>query len=90
METKLAPELIERITKGELRQDWKAVGERVKAREGLWQLVAVTERSDRGIAKEIRERLQSAGCKAQVIALLGINGGARPWQGWAVFARILR
>lgn len=90
MEVKLSPRIITAIERGELRRDWRAVAKRIEAQEGKWQLVSVTEKPDRGITAEVTERLRSVGCRAQVVALLGLNSGPRPWNGWAVFARIPR
>jgi hypothetical protein len=90
MEVKLHPKLITAIERGELRRDWRDVARRIEAQEGQWQLVAVTQRNDRGVAKEVEDRLKRVGCIAQVIALKGMNIHQRPWSGWAVFARIPR
>ena len=90
METKLDPSIITAINRGELRRDWKAVAKRIEAGEGQWQLVAVTQRNDKGIVAEVKERLRSVGYTAQVVALKGMEIHQRPWSGWAVFARTPR
>lgn len=88
METTLSPSIITKIERGALGRDWKAIAKRVEAMEGHWQLVLTTDRTDRGIQAEVRERLRSVGCRAQVVALKGLEIHQRPWTGWAVFARI--
>lgn len=90
MEVKLSPKIIDAISRGELRKDWRSTAKRVEAQEGKWQLVGVTDRTDRGVAAEVTERLGSVGCRAQVVALLGLGEHPRPWTGWAIFARIPR
>lgn len=79
-----------------MHRNWPAIARRVKDAEGGWILVAVTKRHDRGLAKETKERLRGVGCKAQVVALFGLEGkmtsgtmNPRPWEGFAIFARLV-
>lgn len=90
IETHLHPNVVAAIEKGELGTNWRALATRIEAQEGRWQLVSVTQRNDKGIAAEVRERLRGVGCIAQVVALQGMMIHQRPWSGWAVFARIPR
>lgn len=95
MEVKLDPGLIDAVNRAKVKRDWRAIGQRIEAMEGQWQLIEVTgnrenPERDRGIAGEYKAKLAAAGCVAQVVALQGMNINQRPWSGWAIFARIPR
>ncbi len=76
------------LAKGELRKDWGPVAARVAADQGRWRFVLLQNDGRRGIAREVREHLAAAGCRAQVVGLVGLGEAPRPWNGIAVFARV--
>lgn len=90
MQVVLEPRLADRLREPGLRRDWKAVARRVAEAGGRWILVHTDAgyARGRGVQAEVRDRLARCGVRAQVVALHGIGEGPRPWQGWAVFARI--
>lgn len=88
-ELRMDPRAVAALQRGELRKDWRVVGERVQADEGRWRLVWLQADGKRGIARRIREELHAVGCPAQVVGLVGLGEAPRPWQGIAVFARVM-
>lgn len=92
METKLHPNVIREIERGELHRNWATIKTRLEAAEGSWVLVLTTEPEANapGITKQVKEELRRVNCRAQVVALKGMMVHQRPWSGWAVFACLPR
>lgn len=90
MEVKLDPGLVDKINNNRLREDWGAIARRVTEFGPRWTLVWHTYRMDPGITPEIRSRLAKHNCRAQVVSIVGIGYGPRPWTGVNVYARIPR
>lgn len=94
VDVKLDPKAIVALNRGDQGRSWRQLAKKIESREGDWQLVEVVplcSKASMGEKREhIRASLRAVGCRAQVVALQGMNINQRPWSGWAVYARIPR